>query len=235
MARTLLLTRPRAQSEAFAREVEARMPGRFVAVVAPVIAIAPVAAEVELEGVGGLVFTSANGVERFAALTAERGLPAWCVGAMTAAAARRAGFAARSAGGDVEALAAMLAAEHRAEEGVLLHVRGRHAAGDLLGRLAAAGVAARAAEVYEQAPVPLPGEARALLAGGRADVVAFFSPRSAAAFAAEADGAGWNLAGAAAVSLSAAADAGLGALGFGQRRVAAAPTREGMLEALAAV
>ena len=41
--RTLLLTRPRAQSEAFAAALEARLPGRFRAVIAPLIAIAPVA------------------------------------------------------------------------------------------------------------------------------------------------------------------------------------------------
>ena len=76
---------------------------------------------------------------------------------MTAAAARAAGFAARSADGDVDDLAALVIAAHRPGAGAFLHVRGRHAAGDLVGRLAAAGVPARAAEIYDQAPRPIDG------------------------------------------------------------------------------
>ena len=57
--------------------------------------------------------------------------------------------------------------------------------------------------------------------------------RTARLFATAAAGAGWALSGAAAVALSAAADAGLEGLGFGRRLVAPAPTREGMLATLA--
>ncbi len=94
---------------------------------------------------------------------------------------------------------------------------------------------ARAAEIYDQAPCPLPAAARALLAAGRAEVLAFFSPRSAGLFAAEAEAAGWDLGAAIAVSLSAATDAALGGLAPGARVIAAAPTREGMLAALAGI
>ncbi len=231
--RTLLLTRPRQQGLAFAAEVEARLPGRFAAVIAPLIAVAPLPGPIDLQGVGGLVFTSANGVEQFAARSPERSLPAWCVGAMTAAAATAAGFEARAGDGDVGALAALVSATYRPGDGALLHVRGRHAAGDLLGRLAAAGIAARAVEIYDQVPAPLPRDARDLLARGGADVLAFFSPRTAGLFAAEAARAGWDLGRAAAVSLSTAADAGLGGLGLALRAVAPAPTRDGMIAALA--
>ena len=56
-----------------------------------------------------LVFTSANGVAAFAALTPDRALPVFTVGDATAEAARAAGFAAvRSAGGDIGMLAALL-------------------------------------------------------------------------------------------------------------------------------
>jgi uroporphyrinogen-III synthase len=232
--RTLILTRPRAQSLAFAATLRARLPGRFRPVLAPLLEIAPLPAPLELGGLQGLVFTSANGVEQFAARSAERGLPAFCVGEMTAAAARRLGFAARAAGGDVAALAALVAAAHRPGAGAFLHLRGRHAAGDLAGQLAAAGVPARAAEIYDQVPVPLDGEALALLKAGAAEVLAFFSPRSARLFGEAARAAAWGLGGATAVSLSAAADAALG-VPVGARRVAPAPTREGMLAALAAL
>ncbi len=222
--RTLLVTRPEAQARAFGAALAKLLPGRFRVVVAPLIAIAPVAGALDLRGVQGLVFTSANGVAQFAARSDERAVPAYCVGAMTAAAARRAGFAVRSADGDVEALAALVIGAARAGAGDFLHVRGRHAAGDLTGRLAAAGVPARAAEIYDQVPVALPDEARDLLARRAVEVVALFSPRTAGRFAAEA--AEWDLGGVTAVSLSAATDAALG-LAVGRRVVAAAPTRDG--------
>jgi uroporphyrinogen-III synthase len=230
--RNLLLTRPQAQAQAFAAVLEARLPGRFRPVVAPLIAIAPVPSELDLGGLQGLIFTSANGVGQFAARSPERGLPAFCVGEMTAAAARAAGFAARSADGDVVALAALVAREAVPGAGGFLHLRGRHAAGDLVGRLAAAGLEARAAEIYDQTPCPLPEAARSLLAEGRAEVLAFFSPRTARLFAAEARQAGWNLEAATSVSLSLAADAALADLAIGERVVTRAPTREGMLDAL---
>ena len=61
--------------------------------------------------------------------------------------------------------------------------------------------------------------------------MALFSPRTAGRFAAEA--AGLDLAGVTAVSLSAATDAALAGLGVGRRVIAAAPTRDGMVAALA--
>ncbi len=233
--RTLLITRPQAQAEAFAAEVEAALPGRFRPVIAPMLAIAPVAAQIDLTGAQGLMFTSANGVEAFAARCSERGLPAWCVGDMTAEAARAAGFDARSAAGDVARLAAMVARQARPRAGDVVHVRGRHAAGDLVGRLTAAGVAARALEIYDQGPVAPPAAAAALLAAGDVAVITAFSPRSAALFARAARAAGWPLGAVTLVCLSAAADAAHDAPEPGRRIIAARPDRAGMVSALAGV
>lgn len=138
LPRTLLLTRPREQSLAFATALERVLPGRFQALVAPMLAIAPTGAPIALDGIQALLFTSANGVAQFAAQSPERGLPALCVGAMTTEAARRAGFAATSAEGDVAALA-RLARDAWRPGGTFLHVRGRHAAGDLVAALGAWG------------------------------------------------------------------------------------------------
>ena len=192
---TLILTRPLRQSRAFATAVEEALPGRFAVIVAPLIEIVPVAAEIDLAGLQGIVFTSGNGVEQFAARSGDRELPAFCVGEITAAAAR--------------------------------------AAGDLVALLAAAGVPARAAEIYDQVPRAIGGAARPLLAAGVPAVVALFSPRSARLFAAQARAAGWPLGRVTAVSLSANADAALDGLGLGRRLVAPAPGRAGMLAALA--
>jgi uroporphyrinogen-III synthase len=235
MAETLILTRPRHQSEAFAAAVAEALPGRFAVLVSPLIEIARAPGGLDLTGLQGIVFTSANGVEQFAARSPERGLVAWCVGDMTAAAARAAGFEARSADGDVHALAALVAAAHRPGAGAFLHVRGRHAAGDLVAMLAEAGVPARAAEIYDQTARPIAGAAQALLAAGGPAVVALFSPRSARLFAAQAESEGWPLGHVTAVSIAAAADAALDGLGFARRVVAASPGRAGMLAALAAL
>ncbi|HMQ95013.1 MAG TPA: uroporphyrinogen-III synthase [Amaricoccus sp.] len=233
--RTLLLTRPEAQSAEFAAALEVALPGRFRVVAAPMIEIVALPGTPDLVGVGGLLFTSANGVAQFADRIARRDLPAYCVGAMTAAAARAAGFEAASAGGDVAALAALVAARRRPGGGALLHVRGRHAAGDLAGRLAAAGFEVRAAEIYDQRQRVPGDEALALLQGAGAEAVAVFSPRSARILAQAARDGGWHLAGTTSVALSAAADAGLGEAGFARRMVAATPTREGMIAALAEI
>ncbi|HET9067335.1 MAG TPA: uroporphyrinogen-III synthase [Amaricoccus sp.] len=233
--RTILLTRPGPQSLAFAAVLEAELPGRFRPVVSPLLEIAPVPAPLDLGGLQGLLFTSANGVEQFTRREPDRSLTAWCVGEMTAAAARQAGFAARSADGAVGDLAALAAAGHRPGAGAFLHVRGVHAAGDLVGMLAAAGVPARAAAIYDQVRRPLDAEARGLLAAGRIDVLPLFSPRTARLLSAEGAGGGWDLSRTTLVSLSPAADAAFAAPEPARRRVAAAPTRAGMLEALGAL
>jgi uroporphyrinogen-III synthase len=94
-----------------------------------------------------LAFTSANGVRAFARLTPRRDLKAWCVGTATAGAARLAGFADLVAGGgDVEALARDLLEAPAAAE--IVHASALEPAGDLVGRLAAAGRPARRLAVY---------------------------------------------------------------------------------------
>lgn len=230
--RTLLLTRPEPQADEFAAVLAASLPGRFRVVVSPLLAIVAKPADLPLDGLQGLVFSSANGVAQFAARTADRSLTAWCVGDMTAAAARAAGFAdVRSADGTVDDLAGMVCAGYRPGEGAVLHVRGAHAAGDLVGRLASAGVPARAVALYDQEARPLTEEALALLRAGGIDAVALFSPRTARLFGAAAAGA--DLSRAVTVAMSPAADAAYAGPEPARRLVAPAPTRAGMMAALA--
>jgi uroporphyrinogen-III synthase len=186
--RTLLLTRPRAQSEDFAAALAAALPGRFRPIVSPLVEIAPIEAEIDLDGIAALVFTSANGVAAFADRRPDiRGLPAYCVGASTAAAARAAGLAARSAEGDAVALAALI---RRDRPGPLLHLRGAHAAAELATILSAEGLPAREAVLYEQRPLPASAEAEALGRAGHLDVLTAFSPRGARALARRGGGLG---------------------------------------------
>jgi uroporphyrinogen-III synthase len=226
---TLLLTRPQPQSEAFAAEVAARLPGRFRPIISPLLAIVTAGDPPRLGGIAALAFTSANGVAAYLDAGGPTSLPAYCVGPGTAAAAREAGFTARSADGDAAALAALIGRER---PGPVLHLRGRHAAADLAALLEGRGIPARAAVVYDQRAVPPSPEARGLGEAGGLDVVTAFSPRSARLLAEAA--AGWRLDRTRGVAISAAADAPLAAFLPPARRVAAPrPDRDGMIEALA--
>lgn len=168
--KTLLLTRPEAQSRALVAALAARglRPG---VVVSPVLRIAP--RPVTLRPGAEVILTSQNAV---AALPPGHGR-AWCVGERTAAAAREAGFEAISADGDVEDLLALLIGRAAAP---LIHVRGAHAAGNLVPRLRAAGLRAEEVVAYDQVACPLNAAARALLAGTGTVVLPLYSPRSAA-------------------------------------------------------
>lgn len=144
-------------------------------VVAPVLAVQPIEAAVDLAGADALAFTSRNGVDAFAALAkGGRNLPVFAVGSATAEAARARGFSdVQSADGDVATLAALIAT---AAPGAVLHPAARDPAGDLAGLLRERGVKARTVAVYDTVPVE-PAEAVAQLAS--LDAVLVHSPKAA--------------------------------------------------------
>jgi len=147
-----------------------------------------------LSGVQGLLFTSANGVRAFVHACAGTAsgtgaglplsLPAYAVGAATARVARAAGFHnVLSADGDVTALAALVGAHCRPEDGPLLHCAGSVTAGDLAGSLTRRGLAVERAVLYEARPaLHLPQAAASALTSGALAGVLLFSPRTAAQF-----------------------------------------------------
>jgi len=179
----VLVTRPRGEADMFA--VALAMRGHD-ALVAPLldIVVEPVG-PLDLDGVQGVLFTSANGVRAFAHSQTRRDLPAFCVGDATANAARNAGFAkVESAAGDVEALADLVRAKLDPAAGALVHAAGTAVAGDLAGVLGADGFQVRREKLYRaDTATGLPGEAAAALRDGRVDAVTFFSPRTAEIFA----------------------------------------------------
>jgi uroporphyrinogen-III synthase len=166
-------------------------------VVAPLLEVHPLPAEIELHGIGALAFTSANGVRAFAERSPERALPVFAVGDATAAAARKAGFAeVASADGDLDALADLIAANARGLKGAVLAPGPREPAGDLPRALAAQGLAARALTLYETLPVfprsigpvdavlvhsPKAGERLAVVLGGKPGPAAYCISAAAAA------------------------------------------------------
>ncbi len=126
-------------------------------VVAPVLEARPIAdPRIDLTGVDALAFSSGHAIAAFAALTPERTLPVFTVGAATARRARDAGFAnVRSADGGATALAGLIAgADPR--PGLVLHPAAREPSADLTAMLVAQGVAARSVPVYETVPTALP-------------------------------------------------------------------------------
>jgi uroporphyrinogen-III synthase len=165
----VLLTRPRPDAEALAGRL-ADTGARIV--LSPLIEIRVADRLPELGG--GLILTSPNGVAAFRALGGPRGLPVWCVGPRTAALAAAHGLEVRDVAKDAAALAGAVPPDAPR----LMHLRGRHARGDLARALRARGIEAGSAVIYDQAPVPLSDEGRAVLRAGPV-LAPLYSPRSA--------------------------------------------------------
>ena len=197
----------------------------FTPVVAPLLTILPLPdALTQAPGfatVAALAFTSPNGVAAFAALTPDlRDRPVFAVGDATAEAARDAGFSdARSAAGDIHALARLIAATP--VEGLILAPGAREPAGDLPALLSAHIIQRLPVYAAEETDADPPADF---------DAVLVHSPRAARALAAALapDAARDRLA----VCISPAAVAPLATLGFAEIRVAEAPDETSLLTAL---
>ena len=170
----ILLTRPRAASEAFARELLGAFEKPPVVVISPVMEIEDVGEVPDLTPYPTLILTSANAARR---VSDGGGRRAYCVGAETAAAARMAGLDPVEAGPDAPALAHAVVAA--GPVGRALHLRGLEASGNLAATLRDAGLDVDEAVVYRQVDRRLSEEARQLLLEERPTVVPVFSPRSA--------------------------------------------------------
>ena len=229
-----LVTRPRAEAESLAEALAAR---GIDAIIEPLLEIryrsepAP-----DLAGVQAILCTSANGVRALARLTGERAVPLFAVGEASAARARDAGFArVESAGGSLADLAGLARDRLHPNEGRLLHVAGSIVAGDLAGALRGHGFVVDRAVLYEAHPAAgLSAACVRALSTGIVDFALFFSPRTALIFARLADrtGVAAAIGGVAALSISGAADAALGALRFRERHIAERPDQNGLLMAL---
>jgi uroporphyrinogen-III synthase len=140
----------RAQPAADATAAKVRGLG-MEAVVEPLLEVRRTeAAPIDLAGVSAIAFTSANAVAAFAERSPERALRVFAVGDATAAAARTHRFASvLSARGDVQALAAALAARNRELPGLILYPAAADPAQDLAGALEAVGLQVRQVTLYE--------------------------------------------------------------------------------------
>lgn len=177
----LLMTRPEEPARRFVTRLPPELRARLNVVYAPLIAIEPLAHEVDFGDARGLIFTSANGVSVAAGLTNRRDLPCFCVGAATTRAAREAGWTAQTAGSNAEGLIAIL--HKTCPDGPLLHLRGRHARGNVAARLRVLGLATKEQVIYDQPLLPFNQAAVQILRGPDAIIAPLFSPRTARQFA----------------------------------------------------
>ncbi|MEQ8266058.1 MAG: uroporphyrinogen-III synthase [Parvibaculum sp.] len=235
----LLVTRPEADNAALARSLAAL---GHETISAPLLSIR------FLDNAGlpsrnwqALLITSANGARalgRRADADALKAISVFTVGQASAEAMAQEGFAhITAAGGDVAALAVLVASQLRPEAGPLLHVTGSVVAGDLGGSLAARGFEVVRAILYEAEKVQrLPDAAREALATGSLDGVLLHSPRTARLFASLVTEAGLQgkLEGVTAYCLSAAVAEALAGLPMLTVRISPEPTQAALLALISA-
>lgn len=175
MTPTVILTRPKTQSESFAAEILAQWDEPLEIIHAPLIEIAPL--DTSCATPDAFIFTSANGVTASRRLGVPQGRTAWCVGSKTADLARAAGFEPVTGPGDADGLVRqIIAAQPR---GKLAHIRGMHARGDVCARLNAAGITCDDVVAYDQRARQLTPEAKSALNARQSVVLPLFSPRTA--------------------------------------------------------
>ncbi len=174
----LLLTRPEPASLAFWRSlsVSARDSADFL--INPLIQIEPHGPLPSLDGVKGLIFTSANGLHAYRALGGKVvTVPAIAVGENTAFALEAFGFETIVAPGTAAQLVEFVI--EKGYQGPLLHLRGAVSVGDVAQSLTSAGVMTKEAVLYDQRLLPLKGEIKEALSQDRQVIAPVFSPRTA--------------------------------------------------------
>ena len=234
--KTLLLTRPDAQSRALAKDIENNFPDTARCIISPILKIALTGELPDLTAIQALVFTSVNGVQAYTEKHGPTGLKAICVGARTAKAARDAGLQAISAEGGASDVVALVQAQLLPDGGAILHVRGKHAAGQIAMDLQGAGYLAEEAVLYQQITQELTEQARTALSRGEIDVLPLYSPRTAEVLMVEfLQNPDWSRAGITVVCISENAAKPVRVAGFGRIEVAAAPNGTAMLSAISGI
>lgn len=229
-----LITRPKTDAEFLERELRRR---GIQTLIEPMLEIEWMPdANVDLDDVQGLLFTSSNGARAFAAFSDRRDIRAFAVGDATTRTCREAGFeVVESAGGDVDDLANLVIRSCRPEGGRLVHIAGSVTAGDLSGALGAAAFTVARVPFYRARPVTTFSDAaEQALRRGSIDLVLFFSPRTATTFVSLVRAAGLEGAcrGMDALCLSPAVARRAGELSWRRVTVAGEPTQAALLAAL---
>lgn len=175
----LLMTRPLKDAQTFVARLAADLADVQV-IYSPLMEIVQTAPFPTLNGVDGVIFSSANGV---AAAPKGAGLPAYCIGQRTTDRARQQGYDARLMGQDAAHLVAAMTSKAAAQR--LVHICGTHRRGQIAERLQHVGIHVDVAQVYDQRMLCLSKQALAALSGEVPVILPLFSPRTAAHFVAQ--------------------------------------------------
>lgn len=181
--KTLLLTRPKAQSRALVKDIENNFPDKTTCLISPLMAITPTGHLPDTSKFQAVLFTSVNGVQAFIDLGGTTSSICFCVGARTTRVAQAAGLDAVSANGAAAELIALVSKDLKPASGPLLHIRGEHTAGDIAENLTAQGFAVEQAVLYSQQACDLTDTARQSLAQGKVQGLPLYSPLTARRFA----------------------------------------------------
>jgi uroporphyrinogen-III synthase len=231
----VLIIRPEREATALATALAER---GHMPVIAPLFRLEflhpPAEFSAALANCQAVLLTSANGARALAEASEQRGRPILAVGDTTASTAEGLGFSAvTSASGDGAALADLVRQRLDPKDGPLLHVSGREVAADLGALLQPAGFEVKRFVLYDaREETALPESARAALEARALDVVTFFSPRAASAFASMVEDAGLaaNLHDVTAVAISPAALEPAAGLPFKAVVAAERPSRQAVLD-----
>lgn len=173
----ILITRPEPSGRRFAATIRERLGQDLRVLCAPMVEVEYLRPDLDITDDARLIFTSRHGVEGFLKLTDQRGLACFTVGDATATAAENAGLVPISAKGDARDLLTLIRTQ--APRGRLIYLRGRHVASDIAGVLRAEGHDLVEGIVYDQRPLALDGEAKALFAGHEPVILPLMSPQTA--------------------------------------------------------
>ena len=180
---TILMTRPERSARQFVQAL-GPLPDGFEVVHSPLIDIKTTGPLPDLERIGGVVFSSKNGVAAWRDLGGPVVDTCYTIGDATADAAREIGFNPISASGAADDLVAHIIKDRPTVR--LMHIHGTHTRGEIAKRLSVAGIPTDNATIYDQPLLPLSDRAKTVLAGNRPVILPLFSPRTAAQFVAEA-------------------------------------------------
>ena len=178
----LLLTRPLAQSEVYAKDLKDI---GVEALIASMLEIEPRAFTMpDISAFQAILFTSMNGIEQFCAQHGAVDLPVYVVGDASADCARQYGFVdVQVADGDAQSLATLLKTTLKPEDGGLLYVRGEDISYSLTPSLDAHGFSVCECAAYKARQIEhLSDDVVAALCGGEIGAVTFFSKRTAENF-----------------------------------------------------
>jgi uroporphyrinogen-III synthase len=174
----VIVTRPAEDAAALVRQLESRGHRAISSPLLRIVARPGVAPPVRPWQ--AILATSANAIRALTDPRPLQSLRLLTVGPQSLRAARLAGFAhAEAHGGDVDGLAAHVAARLDPAAGPLLYLSGAETAGDLAGQLAARGFDVTPLVLYDAVAATDLGDAATALRDGSAGAVLLYSPRTA--------------------------------------------------------